>query len=166
MPTNSLAGAAPSAFFPQLLHIGTGTLGAGAQLRLGDGTRTSLTLSSAGIAVAGNIAATGTMTMAGPLLVTGVQNLTGAGAVDVISAVTLFTSTGAGQALTLANGTHGQIKTIIHAADGGSGVLTAVTKTGWNTYTFTTVGDTLTLQYLTGLGWVVIGFFPLIAYFA
>ncbi|MCU0751417.1 MAG: hypothetical protein MUF86_11395 [Akkermansiaceae bacterium] len=60
MSSNTLSGAGvtPAATKHQLLHIGTGTLGAGAVVRLGDGTATPLTLSSAGISVAGSIAAT------------------------------------------------------------------------------------------------------------
>jgi hypothetical protein len=80
MATISLTGAAPSAFYTQLIHTGTGTLAGGATLRLGDGTATCLTLSTAGLAVAGTISATGSLTSAGPVVVTGVQNLTGAGA--------------------------------------------------------------------------------------
>lgn len=54
------------------------------------------------------------------------QALSGAGAINLTTPVTRFTSTGASQALTLADGTiNGQKKTIIHVVDGGSGVLTA-----------------------------------------
>ena len=54
------------------------------------------------------------------------QALTGAGAVNLTTPVTRFTSTGAGQALTLADGTvTGHRKRIIHVVDGGLGVLTA-----------------------------------------
>jgi len=58
MASNTLTGASPADTRQQLLHIGTGTLGAGAVVRLGDGTSTPLTISSAGISVAGSIAAT------------------------------------------------------------------------------------------------------------
>jgi hypothetical protein len=60
MSSNTLSGAgvSPANTKNQLLHIGTGTLGAGAVVRLGDGTATPLTISSAGISVAGSIAAT------------------------------------------------------------------------------------------------------------
>jgi hypothetical protein len=54
------------------------------------------------------------------------QSLSGAGAINLTTPVTRYTSTGASQALTLADGTiNGQTKTIIHVVDGGSGVLTA-----------------------------------------
>ena len=69
------------------------------------------------------------------------QALSGAGAVNVTSYLTKFTSTGT-NALTLANGTQiGQLKKIYHAVDGGSGVLTPVSLTGGTTITFTTAGE-------------------------
>lgn len=85
------------------------------------------------------------------------QALSGAGAVDVITGSTALTTTGAAQALTLANGTSGQIKTICHVVDGGSAILTPTTASGWTTCTFTGVGESLTLQYHTTAGWIVIG---------
>jgi hypothetical protein len=85
------------------------------------------------------------------------DTLSGAGAIPVTTPVTLFTSTGAAQALTLANGTAGQRKTIVHDVDGGSGILTPTTKTGFSTVTFTNAGDTVTLQYFTTRGWMVVG---------
>jgi hypothetical protein len=54
------------------------------------------------------------------------QALSGAGAVDPIVPTTYCTSTGAAQALTLADGrTWGQRKRIVHVVDGGSVRLTA-----------------------------------------
>jgi len=70
------------------------------------------------------------------------QALSGAGAVSAATSATLFTSTGSAQALTLADGTvAGQFKFIIHVVDGGSGVLTPTTKTGFTTLTLTAVYD-------------------------
>jgi hypothetical protein len=85
-----------------------------------------------------------------------VQALSGAGAVNITTAVTSLTTTGASQALTLANGTVGQFKTIVHAVDGGSAVLTPTTAIGFTTITFTNVGDTVQLFY-SSTGWAVIG---------
>jgi hypothetical protein len=85
------------------------------------------------------------------------DTLSGAGAVSVTKDTTKLTSTGIGQAITLANGTDGQIKRIIHDVDGGSMVLTPATKTGWSTATFTNAGDSLTLEYVTTRGWIVMG---------
>lgn len=84
------------------------------------------------------------------------QSLSGAGAVNVTDMFTSLTSTGAAQALTLANGTVGQIKIISHVVDGGSAVLTPTTKIGFSTITFTAVGDSATLIY-TAAGWAIIG---------
>ena len=84
-----------------------------------------------------------------------IQTLTGAGAVDVTSAVTKLVTTGA-NALTLANGTNGQLKTICMITDGGDGTLTPTTKTGFTTITFNDVGDSVQLQYFTTQGWICI----------
>lgn len=100
---------------------------------------------------------TGSTTIGGPIVAGSSQALSGAGAVDVTHLTTKFTSTGSAQALTIADGTDGQIKTIAHVVDGGSGVLTPATKTGFTTVTFTSAGDTVTLQFFTTVGWMVIG---------
>lgn len=89
-------------------------------------------------------------------VVLGTQSLSGAGAVDITNAYTNLTTTGASQALTLADGTLGEIKVIAHAVDGGSAVLTPTTKIGFSTITFTAVGDTATLVY-TSAGWAIVG---------
>ena len=85
-----------------------------------------------------------------------VQALSGAGAVNITTAVTALTTTGSSQALTLANGAAGQFKTIVHTVDGGSAVLTPTTAIGFTTITFTNVGDTVQLFY-SSTGWAVIG---------
>jgi hypothetical protein len=84
------------------------------------------------------------------------QSLSGAGAVNTTDAFTSLTTTGASQALTLANGSVGEVKVIVHTVDGGSAVLTPTTKIGFTTITFTAVGDAATLIY-TSAGWAVIG---------
>jgi hypothetical protein len=89
-------------------------------------------------------------------VILGTQSLSGAGAVDITNAYTNLTTTGASQALTLANGTLGEMKVIAHAVDGGSAVLTPTTAIGFTTITFTAVGDTATLVY-TSAGWAIIG---------
>lgn len=81
---------------------------------------------------------------------------TGPGAISVDTLTTKVTTTGATDALTLANGTDGQIKTIIHDVDGGGFVLTPATKTGYSTITSTTAGDSVTLQYVTTRGWIIL----------
>ncbi|NBS69913.1 hypothetical protein EBT31_13515 [bacterium] len=89
-------------------------------------------------------------------VVLGTQNLSGAGAVDITNAFTSLTTSGVAQALTLADGTVGELKVITHTVDGGSAVLTPTTKIGFSTITFTAVGDTATLIY-TSAGWAIIG---------
>jgi hypothetical protein len=104
----------------------------------------------------------GTLTLNGAIV--GTPNaMSGAGAVSVDTLTTLWTSTGVAQALTLANGTPGQIKTIIHDVDGGSGVLTPATKTGYSTITFTNAGESATLQYVTTRGWIILSLYGAIA---
>ena len=84
------------------------------------------------------------------------QSLSGAGAVDITNAFTSLTTTGASQALTLADATAGEVKVIVHTVDGGSAVLTPTTKIGFSTVTFTSVGDSVMLIY-TAAGWAIIG---------
>jgi hypothetical protein len=88
-------------------------------------------------------------------VVLGTQSLSGAGAVDITNAFTSLTTTGAAQALTLADGTVGEIKIITHTVDGGSAVLTPTTKIGFTTITFTGVGESAMLVY-TSAGWAVV----------
>ena len=90
-------------------------------------------------------------------IVGGVQSLSGAGAVNVTQAITEVTTTGAAQALTLADGVAGQEKTIIHGVDGGSFVLTPSTRNGWTSFTSTAAGESIKLVFLTTRGWTVVG---------
>ena len=86
------------------------------------------------------------------------QALSGAGACNVTTVATLFTSTGAAQALTLADGTRaGQLKFVSHVVDGGSGVLTPTTKTGFTTVTLTAVNDWVCLIW-SGAAWFVLAY--------
>ena len=106
-------------------------------------------------AVTGNITGNVTGNVTGDIFAS-TQSLSGAGAVNVTDMFTSLTTTGAAQALTLANGTAGQIKIISHVVDGASAVLTPTTKIGFTTITFTNVGDSATLIY-TAAGWAIIG---------
>jgi hypothetical protein len=81
------------------------------------------------------------------------QSLSGAGAVDITSAVTKVTTTGS-DALTLADGQTGQIKVIIMIVDGGDGTLTPTTLLGGSTITFADAGDAVVLLWVATLGWV------------
>lgn len=83
------------------------------------------------------------------------QALSGAGAVNITQPVTKFTSTATGNALTLANGVEGQIKTIVYvaeAAGGDTGVLTPTNLGAGTTITFNAIGDACILQFL-GTDW-------------
>ena len=109
-------------------------------------------------AVTGNITGNVTGNVTGDL--TGrvfgtVTTRSGAGAVPITAGTVRLTTTGT-DALTLANGANGQILTIIMVADGGDGTLTPTTKTGYSSITFTAVGNAVTLQFLTTVGWMVI----------
>lgn len=105
-------------------------------------------------AVTGNITGNVTGNVTGDIFATN-QALSGAGAVNVTDMLTSLTTTGAAQALTLANGTTGQIKIITHVVDGGSAVLTPTTKIGFSTITFTGVGESAMLIY-TASGWAIV----------
>ena len=134
-----------------ILQIGTTTNNA-----LGSLLLTNLTASGT-LAVTGATTLTGNLTSNGALISTP-QALTGAGAVNVTTLTTAVTTTAPAQALTLANGTNGQIKTIVHQAlsGGGTWVLTPTTKTGYTTITSTAVGETCTLQFFTTIGWCIL----------
>lgn len=105
-------------------------------------------------AVTGNITGNVTGNVTGDIFATN-QALSGAGAVNTTDMLTSLTTTGSAQALTLANGTVGQIKIISHVVDGGSAVLTPTTKIGFSTITFTNVGDSAMLIY-TAAGWDIV----------
>jgi hypothetical protein len=131
----------------------TGETGTGA---LVFATSPTLVTPVLGVATATSLATTSlaTSTFAGA-----VQSLSGAGAVDVVTFSTGFTSTATGNALTLANGAVGQIKTVAYVAEAAgadTGILTPTSRVGYSTITFTSVGDCVTLQYFTQ-GWAVIG---------
>ncbi len=108
--------------------------------------------------VTGNITGDVTGNVTGDLtgrVIGTVATRSGAGAVPITSGTVRLTTTAA-NALTLANGTNGQLLTIVMVVDGGDGTLTPTTKTGFSTIDFTAVGNAVTLQYFTTLGWMVI----------
>lgn len=137
------------------------TLTANHSLTLAGTDATTMTFPSTSASIARTDAAqtfTGNQTINGAVI-GNVQSLSGAGAVDITSFATAFTSTATGNALTLANGAVGQIKTVAYVAEtagADTGILTPTTRVGYSTITFTAVGDSVTLQYFTQ-GWAVIG---------
>lgn len=93
--------------------------------------------------------------LGGLFVVSGVQTISGAGAINVTQNRTDITTTGA-NAYTLANGTVGQIKTIVLVVRVGDATITPTTLLGHTTITLNAVGDSVVLQYGTG-GWAIIG---------
>lgn len=83
------------------------------------------------------------------------QALSGAGAINVTSYVTKWTTTGV-NAGTLANGTYvGQLKKIQQIVDGGDGTLTPVSLSGATTIVFADAGDFALLMW-NGTAWVAV----------
>ena len=102
---------------------------------------------------------TESVTLPGGLVTVPIAQTATTAAVSVAVTTTALTTTGVAQAITLANGTNGQIKIITHIANGGTGtaVLTPATSAAdYNTITFSSVGDTATLQYHTTGGWYIL----------
>lgn len=83
-----------------------------------------------------------------------VQDLSGAGAVNLTTLTTKWTTTGA-DAGTLTDGEEGQLKIIVMVADGGDGTLTPTNFANGSTITFNDVGDSVMLQFLDGEWWIV-----------
>ena len=83
------------------------------------------------------------------------QTLTGAGAVDIVSAITHIVSTGV-DALSLANGAEGQWKSIVMKTDGGAATLTPTSPGNFSTLTFDDVGDSALLIFTNGK-WIWMG---------
>lgn len=102
---------------------------------------------------ASTLSVTGAITTTGGLI-GGVQTLAAAGAVNLTTLVTRIDSAGA-IALTLADGTNGQVKIIVMGTDGGDATLTPTTKTGYSTITFNDAGDGVIVTFITTKGWIV-----------
>jgi hypothetical protein len=102
----------------------------------------------------GNVIGNVTGVLTGRVIGT-VATRSGAGAVPITATTVRLTTTGA-NALTLANGVDGQILSIVMVVDGGDGTLTPTTRTGFSTITFDAVGDSVTLQFFTTLGWMIL----------
>ncbi len=86
----------------------------------------------------------------------GVQALSGAGAANNTTLTTQLTTTGSNQAITLANGTNGQIKIVTMVVDGGDAILTPATFANGTNITFGDVGDTVLLVYNNTGGWALV----------
>lgn len=107
------------------------------------------------VSFTGAVTSTGATTLSGAII-GGVQTLAAAGAVNLTTLTTRVDSVGA-IALTLADGTNGQMKIVVMGTDGGDATLTPTTKTGYSTITFNDAGDGVTLMFITTKGWIVCG---------
>jgi hypothetical protein len=105
-------------------------------------------------AMTGNVTGNVTGDLTGRVIGT-VGARSGAGAVPITAATVRLTTTGA-NALTLANGTEGQLLTIITVAAAGTATLTPATRLGFSTIAFSAVGHATTLQYFTTQGWMIV----------
>lgn len=136
------------------------TLTTNNSLTLAGTDSTTMTFPSTSASIARTDAAqtfTGNQTFSGPVI-EAVQALIGAGAVNITQPATKFTSTATGNALTLADGVEGQLKTIVYVAEaaaGDTGVLTPTNLGGGTTITFNAVGDACILQFLGTEWWAI-----------
>jgi hypothetical protein len=109
--------------------------------------------------------ATATSVTTGPVFGS-VQSLTGPGAVNLTTYTTEFTSTGTGDALTLADGASGQIKNVVYVAQTAgtdTGILTPANLGGYTTITFNDPGDSVQLQFIGTQWWVISAFGAVVA---
>ena len=100
---------------------------------------------------------TGNQTFNGAIIGT-VQALSGAGAVNITTLTTAFTSTATGNALTLADGVAGQLKMIVYVAEAAgadTGILTPTNLGAGTTITFNAIGNSCLLQFIGTDWWVV-----------
>jgi len=102
----------------------------------------------ANVNVAGNVTATG-------MFVGGVDTRTGPGAISLTTLTTEIVTTGTNDALSLANGTLGQLKILVMKTDGGDGIITPATFANGTNITMDAVLDSATLVY-TSTGWVIL----------
>lgn len=105
----------------------------------------------------GGVSNAGETILAGFYPIGAQQALSGPGAVNLTSYFTDFTSTGTGDALTLANGSQkGQLKQITYIAEAAGGDTGVLTLTGYTSITFNAVWDEVLLIW-TGAAWIAIG---------
>ena len=121
------------------------------------GNNSSGSLRCTNIVALGTLSVTGATTLSAALITTpeALAPALNAGAACGVTTVASGFALNGVNALTLANGTNGQIKTIVCTAvtAAGTATLTPTTCSGFTTVAFTAAGQTLTLQYFTTGGW-------------
>lgn len=104
--------------------------------------------------------ATGNFDIGGAETHSGITATSGAGAVAITGRIHEVTTTGTGDALTLADGSAGQRLTVLYVAEGAGGdtaVITPTTLAGGSTITLNALGDSAELVYSSTGGWHVVG---------
>jgi len=124
----------------------------------------ALYVSATGTNCEGIYVAAGTTTLvegiAGTFIRAGVTATAGPGAIAVTGSVHAVTTTGTGDAMTLANGVAGQRLSVIYVAEGAgadTAVITPTTLAGGATITLNNLGDSVDLIYHGTGGWYVLG---------
>lgn len=90
-----------------------------------------------------------------PTMIGGVQLISGPGAINLTTLITIITTTGS-DAFTLADGTNGQVKMIVHGTDGGAAAITPTTLANGDVLTMSEAGDSVMLVFATTSGWHVV----------
>lgn len=106
------------------------------------------------------LSTTGTLSLSGAIVRSLIGTSSGAGAIDITAGIHEITTTGTGDALTLADGTAGQEIIILYVAEtagADTAVLTPTTFANGSTLTFNNVGDSAHLVYSSTGGWYMIG---------
>ena len=140
-------------------NTGTGTAGSVALYINATGTNVEAIKVDAGT-VTFDETLTVTGGYAGTFIGATITATTGAGAVAVTGTSHEVTTSGTGDALTLANGTAGQKLSVVYVAEGAGGdtaIITPTTLAGGGTITLTDLGDSCDLEYHTTGGWYVLG---------
>jgi hypothetical protein len=99
------------------------------------------------------------VTASGKVILDGTTTTSGAGAVAITGSIHEVTTTGTGDALTLADGTEGQRLVVVYDAEGAgadTAVITPSNLSGGTTITLNNVGDTCDLVFTSG-NWFVLG---------
>lgn len=102
----------------------------------------------------------GPINLGGAIIHSEITTSSGPAAVAITGGVHEVTTTGGGDAMTLANGTAGQRLSVIYVAEGAGGdtaVITPTTLAGGATITLNALGDSCDLVYSSTGGWYVLG---------